>query len=44
MTLPNLILLDVEDPARSREFYEKLLDKAPAASFPTYVAFEFPMA
>ncbi|PWJ84567.1 catechol 2,3-dioxygenase-like lactoylglutathione lyase family enzyme [Pseudaminobacter salicylatoxidans] len=41
MALPNLILLYVEDPARSNQFYEKLLGKAPAASFPTYVAFEF---
>ncbi|WP_083867644.1 VOC family protein [Pseudaminobacter salicylatoxidans] len=42
MALPNLILLYVEDPARSSEFYEKLLGKAPTASFPTYAAFEFP--
>ena len=41
MATPNLILLYVEDPARSSEFYEKLLDSAPVASFPTYVAFEF---
>ncbi|WP_409997791.1 MULTISPECIES: VOC family protein [unclassified Bradyrhizobium] len=41
MATPNLILLYVEDPARSRAFYEKLLGRAPAASFPTYVAFEF---
>lgn len=42
MTHPNLILLYVDDPARSSRFYEMLLGIAPAASFPTYVAFEFP--
>ncbi len=41
MTTPNLILLYVEDTATSSRFYEKLLNKAPAASFPTYAAFEF---
>jgi predicted enzyme related to lactoylglutathione lyase len=41
MTTPNLILLYVADPARSREFYEKLLVRPPLASFPTYAAFEF---
>jgi predicted enzyme related to lactoylglutathione lyase len=41
MTTPNLILLYVEDPARSCKFYEKLLREPPVASFPTYVAFRF---
>jgi len=41
MTIPNLMLLYVEDPTRSSQFYEKLLGKAPLASFPTYAAFEF---
>jgi catechol 2,3-dioxygenase-like lactoylglutathione lyase family enzyme len=41
MTVPNLILLYVEDPARSRQFYEKLLGQPPVASFPTYVPFRF---
>ena len=41
MTTPNLILLYVEDPARSGAFYENLLGKPPVAAFPTYVAFEF---
>ncbi|MFJ6324658.1 MULTISPECIES: VOC family protein [unclassified Rhizobium] len=41
MTTPNLMLLYVEDPTRSSQFYEKLLGKAPLASFPTYAAFEF---
>ncbi len=41
MATPDLILLYVEDPARSSAFYEKLLGQAPAASFPTYVAFAF---
>jgi predicted enzyme related to lactoylglutathione lyase len=41
MATPNLILLYVEDPARSARFYETLLRRPPAASFPTYVAFRF---
>jgi predicted enzyme related to lactoylglutathione lyase len=41
MTTPNLILLYVADPIRSSQFYQKLLGRAPLASFPTYVAFEF---
>jgi predicted enzyme related to lactoylglutathione lyase len=39
MPNPNLILLYVKDTARSAAFYENLLDRAPFASFPTYVAF-----
>jgi len=38
---PNLILLYVEDPARSAQFYERLLGRPPVASFPNYVAFRF---
>ena len=41
MTTPNLVLLYVEDPAKSGQFYEKLFGKPPAASVPTYVAFAF---
>lgn len=41
MTTPNLIILYVEDPTKSSQFYEKLLGMAPTASFPTYAAFEF---
>jgi catechol 2,3-dioxygenase-like lactoylglutathione lyase family enzyme len=41
MTTPNLILLYVDDPARSSAFYEKVLGKPPTAAFSTYVAFEF---
>ena len=37
---PNLILLYVDDPARSVAFYERLLGRKPAAAFPTYAAFE----
>ena len=40
MNHPNLLLLYVQDPAASSLFYEKLLQKAPVESFPTYVAFE----
>lgn len=36
---PNLVLLYVEDPARSAAFYERLLGRKPAAAFPTYAAF-----
>jgi predicted enzyme related to lactoylglutathione lyase len=36
----NLVLLYVEDPARSSRFYEKLFKKAPVASSPAYVAFK----
>ena len=41
MPKPNLILLYVDDPARSVAFYRRLLDRAPTAEFPTYAAFEF---
>jgi hypothetical protein len=40
MPNPNLIILYVEDPSESFAFYRRLLDREPAASFPTYVAFE----
>jgi Lactoylglutathione lyase and related lyases len=36
---PNLIILYVKDPSESAAFYGKLLDRAPFAAFPTYVAF-----
>jgi len=39
MLTPNLFLLYVDDPAVSAGFYGRLLGRAPAASFPTYVAF-----
>jgi len=38
---PNLILLYVTDTGRSSQFYQNLLGRAPLASFPNYVAFEF---
>jgi hypothetical protein len=34
------LLLYAADPARSAAFYERLLQRKPAASFPTYAAFE----
>ena len=40
MLSPNLILLYVEDPLASARFYTDLLDREPAAAFPSYVAFE----
>ncbi|AOR70615.1 glyoxalase [Burkholderia stabilis] len=39
MTSPNLVLLYVEDPTRSAQFYERLLGRRPVAAFPTYAAF-----
>lgn len=39
MVTPSLVLLYVEDPPRSSAFYERLLERKPLASFPTYVAF-----
>lgn len=42
MQYPNLILFYVEDPLRSGQFYEQLLECSPVATFPTYVAFQFP--
>ena len=41
MMTPNLFLLYVADPARSMQFYQRLLGRPPAANFPTYVAFAF---
>jgi predicted enzyme related to lactoylglutathione lyase len=41
MPTPNLFLLYVDDPATSAGFYERILDRAPTANFPTYVAFAF---
>lgn len=35
-----MILLYVNDPVASAEFYERLLETKPAAVFPTYAAFE----
>lgn len=42
MLVPNLFLLYVDDPLASATFYEKRFGIAPAARFPTYVAFAFP--
>lgn len=41
MLVPNLLVLYVTDPAESSFYYERLLGVAPAARFPTYVAFAF---
>lgn len=41
MPTPDLLILYVDDPAASAAFYERLLERAPTASFPTYVAFRF---
>jgi predicted enzyme related to lactoylglutathione lyase len=41
MPTPNLVLLYVEDPAKSAAFYETLFETAPTAVFPTYAAFDF---
>jgi predicted enzyme related to lactoylglutathione lyase len=41
MNTPNLVLLYVADPTVSVAFYQKLFERAPAASFPTYASFEF---
>ncbi|HDR9483655.1 MULTISPECIES: VOC family protein [Burkholderia] len=41
MTSPNLVLLYVEDPAQSAQFYERLFGRPPVAVFPTYAAFTF---
>lgn len=40
MLSPNLILLYVDDPAKSAMFYADLLGREPVASYPAYVAFE----
>lgn len=42
MPIPNLLLLYVDNPEVSTRFYETLFGQAPAAAFPTYVAFAFP--
>lgn len=39
MSDPNLIVLYVDDPAASAQFYRELLDRDPLEAFPTYVAF-----
>ncbi|ALX15365.1 glyoxalase [Burkholderia cepacia JBK9] len=41
MTSPNLVLLYVDDPTRSAQFYERLLGRPPVAAFPAYAAFTF---
>jgi predicted enzyme related to lactoylglutathione lyase len=41
MTSPNLLILYVEDSARSGGFYEKLLEQTPAFQSPGYVGFAF---
>lgn len=40
MNHPNLLILYVADTARSRAFYEQLLEKAPTSDFPSFVSFE----
>lgn len=42
MQFPNLILIYVDDPLKSAQFYEQLFGCQPAAVFPTYAAFQFP--
>ena len=39
MQTPDLILLYVKDVEKSKGFYRDLLERAPKAAFPTYVAF-----
>ena len=39
MLSPNLVLLYVDDPAKSALFYADLFGREPVASFPAYVAF-----
>lgn len=41
MTSPNLVLLYVDDPTRSAQFYARLFGRPPVAAFPTYAAFTF---
>jgi predicted enzyme related to lactoylglutathione lyase len=41
MPIPNLILLYVEDPAGSVEFYGRLFGQSPVAVHPTYAGFAF---
>jgi len=40
MKTPNLIILYVEDPERSREFYENLLGRPALPGYPSYQCFE----
>jgi len=41
MLIPNLLLIYVEDPLKSADFYEKIFELEPTAKFPSYVAFTF---
>jgi predicted enzyme related to lactoylglutathione lyase len=41
MPAPNLVLLYVDDPVASADFYAMLFDRSPAAVHPTYAAFAF---
>ncbi|MDX3973036.1 VOC family protein [Shinella sp.] len=41
MISPGLLILYVEDPARSSHFYGKLLDRTPVFVSPGYVGFDF---
>ncbi|QCR37988.1 VOC family protein [Nissabacter sp. SGAir0207] len=41
MLMPNLVILYVDDPVASSEFYQRLLGKAPDDCFPTWAAFSF---
>ncbi|MDB6062037.1 MAG: glyoxalase [Verrucomicrobiaceae bacterium] len=40
MATPNLFLLYVEDPLKSVEFYQELLERKPAAAFPSFASFK----
>ena len=41
MVVPNLLIFYVNDPLASADFYEKIFQIKPVASYPTYVAFSF---
>lgn len=41
MPAPNLMLLYVDDPVASANFYANLFNQSPAAVYPTYAAFAF---
>ncbi|MCT7662734.1 VOC family protein [Shinella kummerowiae] len=41
MISPGLLILYVEDPARSSRFYETILDRPPVFETPGYVGFDF---
>lgn len=41
MIQPNLLIFYVEDPLESSKFYQKLFERTPQFSVPTYVCFQF---